>query len=221
MSRFCHGRRRLTISGPRHPSTPAGGRFGRGELSKPKTVETLAAPRDDGVRFDDAQSRAPLVPGCTKPSPQEPVEPIELRSVHRALQYAKLVAEGDDLKLQCRSSSKSRHRGRKQRRQYGRRRELTRVGNFHFISQIGNYGKECRCEQKRRHGVFAASERGREGLKQGALFGIVRNLILGVPLDRQNVPPRGEFDGFDSSVFRVTGADLEPACKSRYRLVVP
>ena len=94
-------------------------------------------------------------------------------------------------------------------------------GYFHFISQIGNYGKECRCEQKRRHGVFAASERGREGLKQGALFGIVRNLILGVPLDRQNVPPRGEFDGFDSSVFRVTGADLEPACKSRYRLVVP
>ena len=68
---------------------------------------------------------------------------------------------------------------------------------------------------------FAASERSREALKQVALFGIVRSLIFGVPLDRQNVPPRGEFDGFDSSVFRVTGADLEPACKSRYRLVVP
>ena len=68
---------------------------------------------------------------------------------------------------------------------------------------------------------FAASERSREALKQVALFGIVRSLIFGVPLDRQNVPPRGEFDGFDSAVFRVTGADLEPACKSRYRLVVP
>ena len=104
----------------------------------------------------------------------------------------------------------------------GRRREFDESGvNFHFINQIGIYEKECRCERKKRHGVFAASEHGREALKQVTLFGIVRSLIFGVPLDRQNVPPHGEFDGFDSSVFRVTGADLEPACKSRYRLVVP
>jgi hypothetical protein len=93
--------------------------------------------------------------------------------------------------------------------------------NFHFINQIRIYEKECRCKQKKRGGVFAASEHGREALKQVALFGIVRSLIFGMPLDRQNAPPRGEFDGFDSSVFRVTGADLEPACKPRYRLVVP
>ena len=67
----------------------------------------------------------------------------------------------------------------------------------------------------------AASERVGEPLKQVALFGIVRSLIFGVPLDRQNEPPRGEFDGFDSSVFRVAGADPEPAGKPRHRLVVP
>jgi hypothetical protein len=57
------------------------------------------------------------------------------------LQYAKLVAEGDDLKLQCRSSSKSRHRGRKQRRQYGRRRELTRVGTSTLSVRSGITGR--------------------------------------------------------------------------------
>ena len=85
----------------------------------------------------------------------------------------------------------------------------------------GFTGRSVDANRKNADGVFAASEHGREALKQVALFGIVRSLIFGVPLNRQNVPPRGEFDGFDSAVFRVTGADLEPACKSRYRLVVP
>jgi hypothetical protein len=89
----------------------------------PKQAKTSAVPRDDGFGIDDAQSRAPSVPNSTKPSPQEPVAPIEVRSLHRALQYAQLVAEGDDLKLQYRSRSKSRHGGRRQRRQYDRRRE--------------------------------------------------------------------------------------------------
>jgi len=41
------------------------------------------------------------------------------------------TAPGEEaqVKLQCRSSSKSRHRGHKHRRQYGRRRELTKVGS--------------------------------------------------------------------------------------------
>ena len=72
--------------------------------------ESFAVPSDDGGRFDDAQIRAPFGPGSTKPSPQAPVESIQLRLLHRALQYAELMAEADDLKLQCRPSSKNRQR---------------------------------------------------------------------------------------------------------------
>ncbi len=83
-------------------------------LPSPKQSKSLPVPRDDGCRFDDAKSRTPFGPGSTKPSPQEPVEAIELRLLHRALQYAKLVAEGDDLQLQRRPGSKNSKRGGEQ-----------------------------------------------------------------------------------------------------------
>ena len=38
----------------------------------------------------------------------------QFRSLHRTLEYAELVAESEDLKLSCRSSSKERERGREQ-----------------------------------------------------------------------------------------------------------
>jgi hypothetical protein len=41
---------------------------------------------------------------------QEPVEPTELRYLRRALQDAKLMTKGEDLKLQCRPGSKNRPR---------------------------------------------------------------------------------------------------------------
>jgi hypothetical protein len=44
------------------------------------------------------QRASAIRPRHHKTSPQEPVEPIELRSLQRALQYAKWGAEGDDLK---------------------------------------------------------------------------------------------------------------------------
>src|ERR1035441_4684889 len=83
-------------------------------LPSPKQSKSSAVPRYDGVGFDEAQCGPPAVPDSTKPGPQEPVEPIELRSLHRALQHAKLVAEGDDFKLQCRPRSKNRQHRREQ-----------------------------------------------------------------------------------------------------------
>ena len=94
-------------------------------LPSPKQSKSLAVPSDDGSRFDDAKSRTPVGPGSTKPSPQEPVESIQFRLLHRTLQHAKLVAESQDLKLQCRSSAEDRQCGRKQCRYHGGRRELT------------------------------------------------------------------------------------------------
>src|ERR1017187_1172915 len=68
-------------------SFDAGGRARcpRGTFPIPKQAKTSAVPRDDGFGIDDAQSRAPSVPNSTKPSPQEPFAPIEVRSLHRAL----------------------------------------------------------------------------------------------------------------------------------------
>ena len=80
----------------------------------PEQSESFAVPSYDGCRFDDAQIRAPFGPGSTKPSPQAPVESIQLRLLHRTLQHAKLVAESDDLKLQRRPGSKNRQRGGEQ-----------------------------------------------------------------------------------------------------------
>src|SRR4029077_10778395 len=44
----------------------------------PEQSESFAVPCGDGCRFDDAQSRAPFGPDPTKPSPQAPIESIEL-----------------------------------------------------------------------------------------------------------------------------------------------
>jgi hypothetical protein len=56
------------------------------DLPSPEQSESLAVPSDDGCRFDDAQSRAPFGLGSTKPSPQEPVEPVQFRLLDRTLQ---------------------------------------------------------------------------------------------------------------------------------------
>src|SRR5260370_29526479 len=76
----------------------------------PKQSKSFAVPRDDGFRFDDAQSRAPFGPGSTKPSPQAPVKSIQLRLLHRTLQHAKLASEGKELTRDCTLSSKNRRR---------------------------------------------------------------------------------------------------------------
>ena len=62
-------------------------------------------------RFEGQEGGA-NIPDSTKPSPQEPVEPVQFRLLDRALHHAKLVVESQDLKPQRRSSSKSRQRER-------------------------------------------------------------------------------------------------------------
>src|SRR5450759_2866250 len=58
------------------------------------------------------------MPPRRSPRPPRPTPP-------RGMQHAKLVAESQDLKLQCRSSAEDRQCGRKQCRYHGGRRELT------------------------------------------------------------------------------------------------
>src|SRR5262249_35597794 len=84
----------------RAPGLPAA------DLPRPEQSESLAVPGNHGIRFYDAEGRAPRGPCSTKPGPQHPVEPIQFRLFHGALQNAKL-AKREDLKLQCRSSLKS------------------------------------------------------------------------------------------------------------------
>jgi hypothetical protein len=97
------------------------------------SFDTGGRPRWPRRTFQVQNSRNPLrcqammVPGLTmqraerhsaeappKPSPQEPVEPVQSWLFDRALHHAKLVAESQDLKLQRRSSAEDRHYGREQ-----------------------------------------------------------------------------------------------------------
>src|SRR6516225_3019785 len=70
--------------------------------------------------------RPPFGPGSTKPSPQAPVESIQLRLLHRTLQHAKLVAKSQDLKLQSGSSAKDRKRRGEQCRYHSGQRQLAK-----------------------------------------------------------------------------------------------
>jgi hypothetical protein len=74
---------------------------------RPKQSKSFAVPRDDGVGFDEAQGGPPTVPDSTKPGPHQTVEPIELRSLHGALQYAKLVARAMISSCNARPRSKN------------------------------------------------------------------------------------------------------------------
>ena len=77
-------------------------------FSCPEDREPLAMPGEDSVRLDDAEGGAPFRPSSAKPSPQEPVERGQFRLLHRALQDAKLMAESEDLKLECGAAAKRR-----------------------------------------------------------------------------------------------------------------
>jgi hypothetical protein len=95
------------------------------DLPSPEQPVCFAVPGNHGIRFHDVECRAPRGPGSTKPRPQHPVEPVQFRFLHGALQNAQLMAKREDLKLQCRSSSEKRQRCGKQCRQHGRRTELS------------------------------------------------------------------------------------------------
>jgi len=80
----------------------------------PEQAESLAVPGNQGIRFYDAEGRAPRGPCSTKPGPEYPVESVQLRFLHGSLQHAKLMAKREDLKLQCSSSSENRQGRRKE-----------------------------------------------------------------------------------------------------------
>src|SRR5215471_19308229 len=128
----------LTLNGQRTARVGFSGHTGLAapDLRSPEQSESFALPSYDGCRFDDAPSRAPFGAGSTKPSPQEPVEPVQFRLLDRTLQHAKLVAEDQDLKLQRRSSAEDRQRGGEQCRYHGGQRELTESAQPHCIRQI-------------------------------------------------------------------------------------
>jgi hypothetical protein len=87
------------------------------DLPCPKQAEPLAVPGNHGIRFYNAEGRAPRGQCSTKPGPQHPVEPSQFRPLHGSLQHAKLMTKRENLKLQCRSSSEKRQRRGKECRQ--------------------------------------------------------------------------------------------------------
>src|SRR5215469_11263429 len=78
------------------------------DLPSSEQPVSIAVPGNHRIRFCDAECRAPPGPCSTKPGPQHPVELVQFRPLHGALQNAKLMAKREDLKLQCRSSSEKR-----------------------------------------------------------------------------------------------------------------
>src|SRR5215471_21463691 len=63
----------------RAPGLPAA------DLPSPEQAESFAVPGNHGIRFYDAECRAPRGPRSTKPGPQHPVEPVHLRLLQGAL----------------------------------------------------------------------------------------------------------------------------------------
>jgi len=48
---------------------------------------------EDGLRLDDEQTRPPASPQAGKPYPEDPISPMELRALHRALEDGYFLAE--------------------------------------------------------------------------------------------------------------------------------
>jgi hypothetical protein len=93
-------------------------------LPGPPEPETLLVPGDDGLRLDEDQRRSPSGPDTRQHDPEPPVclrEPDSVRS--GALQYVKLVPQGQDFKMKRRARKRQRSEGqqeRAQRRDHGR-----------------------------------------------------------------------------------------------------
>jgi hypothetical protein len=48
---------------------------------------------EDGLQLDDEQTRPPASPQAGKPTPEDPISPMEPRALHRALGDGYLLAE--------------------------------------------------------------------------------------------------------------------------------
>jgi hypothetical protein len=62
------------------------------DLPRPGSV-AFAMPAEDGLRLDDEQTRPPVSPQAGKPTPEDPVSPMEPRALQRALEDGTLLAE--------------------------------------------------------------------------------------------------------------------------------
>ena len=89
-------------------------RLAAADLPGPEQTEALAVPSDDGVRFDDDQSRPPAAPDRAQPCPQESIGRRQFRPLHGALENTKLVPECEVLQLERGSRFEGRRHGRSQ-----------------------------------------------------------------------------------------------------------
>ena len=92
------------------------------DLPGPEQTKALAVPSDDGVRFDDDQSRLPATPDRAQPCPYESIGGSQFRALHGALENAKLVPECQVLQMKRGARFEGGRHGRSQRVKYIERR---------------------------------------------------------------------------------------------------
>ena len=68
-------------------------------------------PGDDGFRFDDGESRAPLGPEAQKPDPEESISSSKLGAIDGTAQDDDLVSQSEDLSLERKARSKAGEEG--------------------------------------------------------------------------------------------------------------
>ena len=64
-------------------------------------------PGDDGLRFDNEESRVPLRPESKKPNPDESVPSSEFWTMGGTFQDDDLVSQSEGLGLECEAGSKA------------------------------------------------------------------------------------------------------------------
>ena len=124
------------------------------DLPGPEQTKALAVPSDDGVRFDNDQSRPPAAPDRAQPCPQESIDRRQFRALHGALENADLVPECQVLQLERGSRFEGDRYGRSQRlKRVERRAENVRKDGqnpmFSSSSRFATATGLCRCTMSR------------------------------------------------------------------------
>ncbi len=70
------------------------------DFPSPEQTKAPAVPSDDGVRFDDDQSRPPVAPDRAQPYPKESIARHQFGALHGALENTKLVPKRQVLQLE-------------------------------------------------------------------------------------------------------------------------
>src|SRR4051812_44038719 len=73
-------------------------------LPVPKQAKTFAVPANDGRGLNEEDTGPPAIPDLAQPSPQESIRRGQFRPFHGALQNPDLMAECEDLQVQCRAA---------------------------------------------------------------------------------------------------------------------